>query len=154
MSADLWSFSLTTYARPGVEDACLALQASGANVCLLLCAGWLGQRGVECTALRLQHLQQVAGPWSTQVVEPLRRLRTHWKTAAERDADIATLRSNVKALELEAERQLLLRLQMTAQEWPVGQAQDLAAWLEGLAASAANLNRDALHQLRVAMTEP
>ncbi|MGH8373974.1 MAG: DUF2390 domain-containing protein, partial [Pseudomonas sp.] len=23
MSSDLWSFSLTTYARPGVEQACL-----------------------------------------------------------------------------------------------------------------------------------
>ncbi|SEM58723.1 TIGR02444 family protein [Pseudomonas sp. ok272] len=154
MSSDLWSFSLTTYARPGVEHACLALQAAGANVCLLLCAGWLGQRGVECTAHRLQQLREVAGPWSTDVVEPLRQLRRQWKMAAASDADLATLRTQVKALELEAERQLLLRLQMSTHAWPLGQAQDLAAWLEGLAASAANLDRDALHQLRAAMTGP
>ncbi|MCU1749754.1 TIGR02444 family protein [Pseudomonas sp. 6D_7.1_Bac1] len=152
MSSDLWSFSLTLYTRPGVEDACLKLQAAGANVCLLLCAAWLGQRGVRCNAQRLQQLQHLAGPWHTEVVQPLRQLRTQWKAAALDDEELNTLRGQIKALELEAERQLLLRLENTARAWPEGQAKDLAVWLEGLAASAANLNRDALHQLRVAVT--
>jgi uncharacterized protein (TIGR02444 family) len=152
MSSDLWSFSLDTYARPGVEDACLRLQGAGANVCLLLCAAWLGARGVACTRQRLLDLQQVALPWSRDVVEPLRQLRTSWKTAAASDPQLATLRAQVKALELAAERQLLGRLESSAQDWPAAQANDLAAWLEGLATDAANLDRDALQQLRVALT--
>ncbi|POA22334.1 TIGR02444 family protein [Pseudomonas sp. FW300-N1A1] len=153
MSSDLWSFSLSTYARPGVEDACLALQAAGANVCLLLCACWLGERGVACNPQRLQQLLQLAEPWDSQVVQPLRQLRLQWKAAAVSDAPLGILRAQVKALELEAERQLLLRLEQSARGWPTGQANDLAAWQEGLAVSAAKLSRDALHQLRVAMTD-
>jgi len=152
MPSDLWSFSLDTYARPGVEDACLRLQDAGANVCLLLCAAWLGARGVTCNHQRLLDLQQVALPWSRDVVEPLRQLRTSWKPAAAADPQLATLRAQVKALELAAERQLLGRLENSAQDWPAAQANDLAAWLEGLATNAANLDRDALQQLRVALT--
>ena len=49
MCADLWSFALSTYARPGVEAACLRVQEQGADVCLLLCGAWLEQRGVALT---------------------------------------------------------------------------------------------------------
>lgn len=143
---------LDTYARPGVEDACLRLQGAGANVCLLLCAAWLGVRGVACDGQRVQALQQIALPWSRDVVEPLRQLRTSWKPCAAVDPQLATLRAQVKALELAAERQLLGRLEDSAQDWPAAQANDLAAWLEGVATDAANLDRDALRQLRVALT--
>jgi len=152
MSSDLWSFSLTTYARPGVEPACLQLQSAGMNVCLLLCGSWLGQRGVACNAQRLQRLRAVAQPWDADVVQPLRALRMQWKAVASEDAELKKLREQVKALELEAERHLLLRLERSAQSWPQGEATDLTAWLEGVAAGAANLDRDALHQLRVAIT--
>jgi len=47
---------------------------------------------------------------------------------------------------------LLLRLETAAQDWPEEDAKDLPAWLEGLAAQAATLNRDALNELRVAVT--
>ncbi|WP_085716253.1 TIGR02444 family protein [Pseudomonas sp. B28(2017)] len=152
MSSDLWSFSLTAYARPGVEQACLQLQSAGVNVCLLLCGAWLGQRGVACDEQRLQQLRSVAVAWDANVVRPLRALRTQWKAEATEDADLHTLREQVKALELEAERHLLLRLERAAQSWPQGAETDLAAWLEGAAAEAAHLHRDALHQLRVAVT--
>ncbi|MFM9485946.1 MULTISPECIES: TIGR02444 family protein [Pseudomonas] len=152
MSSDLWSFSLNTYARPGIEQACLQLQSAGINVCLLLCAAWLGQRGVACDEQRLQQLRSVAAPWDADVVRPLRALRTHWKAAATADADLHNLREQVKALELEAERHLLLRLERAAQSWPQDAETDLSAWLEGAAAGAAHLHRDALHQLRVAVT--
>lgn len=152
MSSDLWSFTLKTYARPGVEEACLDLQAAGANVCLLLCAAWLGARGVTCTAQRLQQLRSLGQPWHDEVVRPLRQLRTQWRPAASADPELAVLREQVKALELEAERQLLLRLEALAGEWSEDEAQDLTNWLEGLAAKAANLNRDALQALRVAVT--
>ncbi|MHC8347178.1 TIGR02444 family protein [Pseudomonas sp. RT6P73] len=152
MSSDLWSFSLTTYARPGVEDACLQLQSAGVNVCLLLCGVWLGDRGVTCNEQRLQQLRDVTEPWDADVVRPLRALRLQWKTVATEDAELNTLREQVKTMELEAERHLLLRLERSAQSWPQCEATDLTAWLEGVTASAAHLDRDALHQLRVAVT--
>ncbi|QVW23163.1 TIGR02444 family protein [Pseudomonas hormoni] len=152
MSSDLWSFSLGTYARPGVEAACLTLQSAGVNVCLVLCGLWLGQRGVACNEQRLQQLHNVAEPWDADVVRPLRALRMQWKVVATEDAELNALREQVKALELEAERHLLLRLERSAQSWPQDEATDLSAWLEGVAAGAAHLDRDALHPLRVAVT--
>lgn len=152
MSSDLWSFSLTTYTRPGVEPACLQLQSAGINVCLLLCGLWLEQRGVACNEQRLQQLRNVAEPWDADVVRPLRALRMQWKAVATGDAELNRLREQVKTLELEAERHLLLRLERSAQSWPQGDAADLSAWLEGVTASAVHLHRDALHQLRVAAT--
>ena len=88
MSSDLWSFSLTTYARPGVERACLQLQSAGVNVCLLLCGSWLGQRGVACNEQRLKRLRDVAQPWDADVVQPLRALRMQWKACATEYAEL------------------------------------------------------------------
>ncbi|KQZ86639.1 MULTISPECIES: TIGR02444 family protein [unclassified Pseudomonas] len=152
MSSDLWSFSLTTYARPGVEQACLQLQAAGVNVCLLLCAAWLEERRISCNEQRLQQLREIARTWDADVVRPLRALRMQWKDAAARDAGLHTLREQVKTLELEAERHLLQRLEQTTQNWPQEETADLSAWLEGVTADAAHLDRNALHQLRVAVT--
>lgn len=151
MCADLWSFALSTYARPGVENACLHLQTQGADVCLMLCGLWLEQRGVAPELARLQALRQIAGPWQAEVVEPLRQVRTQWRALAQQDAELGALRERVKALELEAERLLLSRLEGVAQGWPMAEVKD-QTWLEGLAAGAANLDHDALHQLRAAVT--
>lgn len=152
MSSDLWSFSLNTYALPGVQDACLQLQGEGANVCLLLCGAWLGQRGVRCDSQRLEQLKEFAAPWHRDVVQPLRDLRIGWRDAARENLELSALREQVKTLELEAERQLLLRLQERVREWPEAQAKNLEDWLGGLAAGAAERNRDALQVLRVAVT--
>jgi len=152
MSSDLWNFSLDLYARPGVEQSCLALQEAGASVCLLLCGLWLEQRGVACDEQRLQQLQRLAEPWDKQVVQPLRTLRTQWKADAVQDPDLTHLREQVKKLELEAERCLLERLEAVAADWPGSQQNDSARWLQGLAASAEPANHDALHQLRVAVS--
>ncbi|NWC74641.1 TIGR02444 family protein [Pseudomonas sp. P7759] len=153
MCADLWSFALSTYARPGCEAACLRLQAQGADVCLLLCGAWLEQRAVTVTVERIRALKQVARPWQTAVIEPLRHLRTQWRAMAQQDEDLAELRERVKALELDAEQQLLARLEALAQLWQMGDAMGQQRWLEGLAAEdAANLDHDALQQLRVVVT--
>ncbi|QQD53271.1 TIGR02444 family protein [Pseudomonas fluorescens BBc6R8] len=151
MCADLWSFALSTYARSGVEDACLRLQAQGADVCLVLCGLWLEQRGVAPETSRLQALRQIAGPWQAEVVEPLRQVRTRWRAMAQQDAELGALRERVKALELDAERLLLSRLEGVAQHWPMAEVNH-QAWVEGLAAEAANLDHDALHQLRAVVT--
>ncbi|MEX5556262.1 TIGR02444 family protein [Pseudomonas rhodesiae] len=153
MCADLWSFALSMYARPGIEAACLRLQAQGADVCLVLCGAWLEQRGIIPTAERLQALRQIAGPWQTQVIEPLRQLRVQWRTNAQQDKPLAALRERIKSMELEAERQLLMRLEELIETWSSGERADQQHWLERLAAEdAANLDHDALQQLRVAAT--
>ena len=152
MYADLWSFALSTYARPGAEAACLRLQTAGADVCLLLCGAWLEQRGVASTPERIQALKRVAEPWQAQVVEPLRQVRMQWRAMAQQDQPLATLRERVKALELEAERELLMRLEALAQAWPPQEEVGRREWLEGLATEAANLDHDALQQLRAAIT--
>ncbi|MBC2654159.1 TIGR02444 family protein [Pseudomonas sp. MSSRFD41] len=149
MSSDLWSFSLKTYALPGVQEACLRLQDGGADVCLLLCGAWLGWRGVKCDGQRLARLMELAGPWQQDVVGPLRALRIDWRAAATTDSDLGMLREQLKSLELEAERRLLLRLQEQVREWPAAQAESLDDWLEGLAAGAAD--RGALQVLRAAV---
>jgi len=152
MSPDLWSFSLDLYAKPGVEPACLTLQSAGVNVCLLLCGLWLERRGVACNEQRLQQLRQLTEPWEAEVVRPLRTLRSQWKTGARQDTALDSLREQIKRLELEAERRLLERLQAVAEDWPEEQRNDSALWLQGLAANAEPASRDALHQLRVAVS--
>ncbi len=152
MCADLWSFALSTYARPGVEAACLRLQEQGADVCLLLCGAWLEQRGVARLPERVVALQQLARPWRMHVVEPLRAVRVQWRAMAQQDAHLAELREQVKALELEAERALLMRLEALAQSWSSNEMTGRQEWLEGLATEAANLDHNALQQLRVMVT--
>ncbi|KAB0564073.1 TIGR02444 family protein [Pseudomonas palleroniana] len=152
MCADLWSFALSTYARPGVEAACLRLQERGANVCLLLCGAWLEQRGVAVRTERIQALKHIAEPWQTQVVEPLRQVRVQWRALSQQDESLASLRERVKALELEAEHELLARLEAVSQEWPTEAQANHQPWLERLAAeAAANLDHDA-QRLRAVIT--
>ncbi len=147
MSSDLWSFATTLYAQPGVERACLQLQGDGADVCLLLCAAWLQQREVACTGPRCQALQALATPWQENVVTPLRQLRQNWRANAAHDDALNALREQVKGLELNAERQLLERLEKVAAEWPTGEADE--DWLTELAGQH---DHDALQVLRVAAT--
>ncbi|UTW09737.1 TIGR02444 family protein [Pseudomonas benzenivorans] len=154
MPTDLWRFAEHYYQRPGVEAACLQLQASGADVCLLICGVWLGRRGVACSAVRIEQLKAIAQPWQHQVVERLRQLRQDWRGAAQGDETLAALREQVKRLELEAEREQLHRLAILSQAWPIGAAQDLQSWLEAFSPTTTEADRDALQQLRVAALQP
>ena len=151
MQTDLWSYCLNLYARPGVEQACLHLQDQGLDVCVLLCAAWLEARDVACDEVRLGQLNACAGPWQREVVQPLRRLRTHWREAAAHDDALAALRVQVKALELEAERTLLRRLESVTQGWTQTQSRDTCAWLQKVVDDAGHPDCDALHTLRVAI---
>ncbi|MFJ4344740.1 TIGR02444 family protein [Pseudomonas sp. NPDC089401] len=149
MHTDLWNHALALYARPGVETACLDLQALGGDVCLLLCAAWLQARAVAFTAERAEALRDIANPWQRDVVTPLRALRQQWRTAAQHDPHLAALREQVKGMELQAEKQLLQRLEACAQAWPTGSGQPEDDWLARLAPDQ-TLGHDALEQLRVA----
>ncbi|MDV5098271.1 TIGR02444 family protein [Pseudomonas asiatica] len=149
MHTDLWNHALALYARPGVEAACLDLQALGGDVCLLLCATWLQAHGVAVRDERVQALREVTEPWQREVVNPLRSLRQQWRAAAQGDAQLAALREQVKGLELQAEKALLERLQERSRQWPVGAHEPMENWLDQLAPAQAR-HHDALVRLRVA----
>lgn len=151
MPTDLWQFAETLYQRPGVEAACLQLQAQGADVCLLLCGAWLEVRQTACNDGRAEALRRLAQPWQQQVVVPLRHLRQSWRQAAQGDHVLTTLREQVKKLELEAEREQLQRLAARTHDWLSGEANAPLNWLESLAPEPANC--DALQTLRIAAAQ-
>ena len=153
MPNDLWNFACKRYARPGVESACLQLQAQGADVCLLLTAGWLGGRGVACTPQRADVLQQQAQAWQREVITPLREPRQRWRQAAQQDARLHELREALKQLEQQAERYLLERLQQLSEHWPTAQGETLDDWLNALGGPQAAQLEDAQRQLRRALRE-
>ncbi|WP_263143926.1 TIGR02444 family protein [Pseudomonas sp. RIT-PI-AD] len=154
MPVGLWSFALALYARPGVEEACLRLQAQGADVCLLLAGAWLDGRGIACEERRLHVLRAIAAPWRHLTIQPLRDLRESWRTPAREDAALNALREAIKALELQAERELLARLERAAEGWSAGESSPASAWLETLADAAGERDRDALERLRAAALAP
>jgi uncharacterized protein (TIGR02444 family) len=147
MKTPLWPYALQLYARPGVTDSCLHLQAAGADVCLLLTGAWLGLRGVSLTTARQQALQVLATPWRETIVAPLRVLRTQWKSPALEDAALASLRERLKQLELDAERELLTRLEQASVGWPDTPQPNPAGWLTVLAGPAGKAEPGALDRL-------
>ena len=152
MHNDLWTYAVAVYARPGVQESCLQLQGQGADVCLLLCAAWLGRTGVAFSAQRLTALAEVADPWQREVIVPLRGLRQRWRAQAQADDTLGRLREQVKGLELHAERVLLERLQALCNQWPRESAAHSQLWLEQAVPREARDNRGALQVLRAAVT--
>ena len=120
-------------------------------MCLLLCGAWLQTRGVACNEGRLTQLQACAEPWQRDVVQPLRQLRMQWREASEHDEALATLRMQVKTLELEAERTLLLRLESLTRKWLPGQSAQKCNWLRELVSLVGQPDCDTLQALRAAI---
>ncbi|MNQ29845.1 hypothetical protein D3C85_431680 [compost metagenome] len=150
MHPDLWRFAEDLYRRPGVETACLHLQAQGNDICLLLCAAWLGRRGVACSAARADCLRAIAQPWQREVISALRHVRQQWRAAARHDSALAALREQIKQLELQAERELLQRLASCCHAWPGAASKDMHDWLHSLASVSTAADHDALHLLHAA----
>ncbi|MEL7560422.1 TIGR02444 family protein [Stutzerimonas chloritidismutans] len=148
---DLWSFALACYAEPGVEKACLELQALGLDVCLLITCTWLEIRGVRQSAHRLEELKQLSLDWQRTVVVPLRSLRLAWREQAATDTELDGLRKCVKRLELDAERVQLDRLQQATQHWRTEDGSD--DWLNQLSTSVDGDARALLNVLRRAATQ-
>lgn len=101
-----WDYSLAVYARPGVAEACLALQdRHGLDVNVLLFCCWAGVRGRALSADEVEGLVAAVGPWHEGVVKPLRAVR-RWLKDQETAPGAAAeaLCQEVKARELEAER--------------------------------------------------
>lgn len=113
MTPSLWDWAIAAYARPGVTPACLVLQDThGQNVPLLLWAAWAAETARAMDEETLEAACDIARAWSDNAVTPLRSLRRTLKAVIP-DMDATnrlTLRDQVKAMELEAERHLLTDL--------------------------------------------
>lgn len=111
VEARLWDWAVATYRRPGVAEACLALQDQhGQNVPLLLWALWSRAQG---RGADFASGGELARRWEEEAVGPLRRLRRALKTLAPdliADPDREAVRDQVKTVELDAERRLLAAL--------------------------------------------
>ena len=110
----LWDWAVAAYAAPGVDAACLQLQDSNdQNVPLLLWAAWIAQTGRRPDADTIEAACDTARAWSEVAVVPLRTVRRKMKGPIPDIDDTAreALRQGVKALELQAERHLLVALE-------------------------------------------
>ena len=101
MSNPFWEYSVRQYARPGVAEACLALQDEHAlDVNMLLYAAWLSSLGRQADRAHFEALYGEIQAWRERVVQPLRILRRQWKDFA----PASQLRGQLQAIELDAER--------------------------------------------------
>jgi len=102
----IWEWALEAYARPGVPEACLALQDLHAqNTSLLLWAVYAEVKDPEL----LSRAAAATRAWDRTALVPLREVRRALKAPLPPVDDAArlALREEVKALELAAERLLL-----------------------------------------------
>ena len=114
-----WDWALSAYDKPGAAEACLILQDHfEQNVPVLLWAAWNAQTGRRPDEDTLEAACDMARAYDRVVVAPLRQMRRTLKSPV---PDIETehreaLRTQVKALELEAERRLMLELETLSPE--------------------------------------
>jgi uncharacterized protein (TIGR02444 family) len=102
-----WRFSLGFYRRPGVADACIALQdGCGVDVNILLFFLWLATTKRRVPLAVAQAVCAQAGPWRDDVVVPLRAVRRKLKEGSSlvERGTAELFRTRIKAVELEAER--------------------------------------------------
>jgi len=105
--SSLWDFSLVLYNDACTQAACLKLQDTyGADVNVILYLLFLGQQGREVLPESVALIDGAISTWRKEVVQPLRQLRRHLKSA---DFGIAgdtqeAFRSTVKKVELSSEK--------------------------------------------------
>ena len=108
--ADFWRFSLAVYRQDSVQQECLNLQDRydiDVNL-ILLCAFAGAAHGALLKAKGVKEASDAVGIWQRQIVSGLRGVRRTLKpflsASSTLDTPVAHLRTQVKALELEAER--------------------------------------------------
>ncbi|MFZ4166631.1 TIGR02444 family protein [Brevundimonas sp. NPDC058933] len=112
--SDLWSWAVAAYDAPGVAEACLGLQDHNEqNVPLLLWAAWIARTGRRPDEETIEAACDAARAYDTVIVGQLRAVRRTLKAPVpDIDHDHReALRQQVKALELDAERRLMLELE-------------------------------------------
>ena len=101
MDNPFWEYSIAQYDRQGVAKACLSLQDEhGLDVNMLLYGAWLASLGRRPDTAHIEGIANETRQWRERVVGPVRRLRRDWKALA----PAAELRSQLQAIELQAER--------------------------------------------------
>lgn len=124
---DLWDFMLEVYGRNGVAAASLELQNSfGVDVPLLLSVLYGAGCGRRIDADVVASLDARCGHWRTQVVHPLRALRTRLKTHSwmVENNTVPAFREEIKRLELHAEKIQTQALGEALAEMPATKAAD------------------------------
>lgn len=108
-----WAFSLTLYDRPGVAEACLALQDGfGADVNLLLLGFWRARQGYAgWMPGEVDRMLSAVGPVNAVLV-PFRAARRALKALQADEPAAEALYAEAKALEL--------KLEQVAQVWLAG----------------------------------
>ena len=104
---NFWNFSLQLYRKPGVGQACVALQDGlGLNVNLLLFCCWHGSENRALPEEDIRRAMTEAEGWQRDVIQPLRAVRRRLKAgvAPVSAAECEALRRKVNDLELEGER--------------------------------------------------
>lgn len=104
-----WSFSVATYGKAGVAEACLRLQEElriDVNVLLYCC--WYGCTRGTLDRAAMERVLSFAEPWAENVVRPLRAARTWMKAVGcgppfVPGDECMALREEIKRTELKAE---------------------------------------------------
>ncbi len=111
LETPFWAFSLAVYAADGVAGECLGLQERlGLDVNLLLFAAYSGAvEGVRLEPQDVASAHDAVAEWHAEIVRPMRTARRALKAPSANTADplqpaSATLRTQVKRVELEAEQ--------------------------------------------------
>ena len=140
IETDSWAFALAIYARPGVAEACLALQnEAGVDVMMLLMVTFAAVRHrILLTQKEIKALDDSCRPWREQIVWPLRTIRAGLKNGPlpAPSSETEQFRARIKANELAAEKlqnQLLAEcLPLRAPEQETVTPKQLRAVLEGV----------------------
>jgi uncharacterized protein (TIGR02444 family) len=108
LEAECWAFALAIYARPGVAEACLALQnEAGVDVMMLLMVTFAAVRHrILLTPEEIKALDDSCRPWREQIVWPLRTIRAGLKSGPlpAPSSETEQFRAKIKAIELAAEK--------------------------------------------------
>lgn len=117
-SHNFWDFSLRVYQLPNIEQSCLHLQdVHGLDVNLLLFCFWHGHANNYLQEKGLTEAVEYSTNWQLKIVQPLRHARQELKNQRfsneQLKDDRDRLRTQVKALELLAEKRQQLYLENT-----------------------------------------
>lgn len=139
-----WTFSLRVYRRPGVANACIALQDRlGVDVNMLLLAMWTAWHGTILAGRPLAAATSFSRTWSNNVVRPLRAARRFLRAPSLPPlpaVDRSDLRPKVARVELQAEK-----IEQTVLAAFVPVAHRRLGGLDGARLGAANLGRYFAH---------
>jgi uncharacterized protein (TIGR02444 family) len=152
---NFWDWAIAAYPKSGVVDACTHLQDGyGQNVCYLLWAAWAAHTGRTLSPDDLEAGADTARAWEGTAVGPLRAIRRNLKGPV---PDMGTearvsLRGEIKAAELQAEKHLMTDLQRLTGK-PTGAPKPIApALIEAARAWSKTVPRPALESLAASLS--